>query len=112
MIRAIDNVFLNVNEEDFTINSNMSVQDLQGNQMDIYPNPSNGIFTIELNKKANNASYKIFNMEGRMVASSKISSSGFDTKQQVNVSHLPNGTYVVQVENGSETFSKKLIIKK
>lgn len=112
MIRAIDNVFLNVNEEDFTINSNMSVQDLQGNQMDIYPNPSNGIFTIELNKKANNASYKIFNMEGRVVASSKISSSGFETKQQVNVSHLPNGTYVVQVENGAETFSKKLIIKK
>lgn len=110
MVRAVDNYFLNVNTTNFTINSNLGVNDVTKDQMEIYPNPSNGVFTIELNSKAANASYKIFNMEGKLVATNKISAS--QNKQQVNMSHLPNGTYVVQVENGSDTFSKKLIIKK
>jgi predicted Zn-dependent protease len=112
MVRAVDNYFLNVNSTNFTINSNLGVADVTNDQMAIYPNPSTGVFTIELNAKANNASYKIFNLEGKLIATSKISATGSQTKQQVNMSHLPNGTYLVQVENGAEKFSKKLIIKK
>lgn len=112
MIRAVDNVFLNVNEEDFTINSNLSVTDVNADQFAIYPNPSNGAFTIELNAKSSDISYQVFNLEGRLVAQNKINGAFGQVKQQVNVSHLPNGTYIVQVKNGNETTSKKLIIKK
>lgn len=112
MIRAIDNVFLNVNSKDFSINSTMGVEDVVADQFAVYPNPSNGIFTIDFNAKSSSAAYKVFNLEGKLIASSKINTMGGQVKQQVNLSHLPNGTYVLQIENGQEVTSKKLIIRK
>lgn len=113
MIRAIDNVFLNVNTTNFAINSNMNVDDVnKEDALTIYPNPSKGIFTIELNTKANNVSYAVFNLEGKLIAQSNINNNGGKISQQVNLSHLPSGTYVVQVNNGGEKISKKLIINK
>lgn len=113
MIKAIDNVFLNVNEEDFTINSNLSVDDVNGaDALTIYPNPSKGIFTIELDSKANNISYTVYNMEGKLVAQNSVSHTSGKFSQQINLSHLPSGVYLIQVNNGSEKISKKLIINK
>lgn len=113
MIKAIDNVFLNVNTTDFAINSNLSVDDvIKGDALTIYPNPSNGIFTIELDTKASNVSYAVFNLEGKLITQSNINANGTKISQQVNLSHLPSGTYMVQVNNGAEKISKKLIISK
>ncbi|MFA7687770.1 MAG: reprolysin-like metallopeptidase [Moheibacter sp.] len=113
MIKAIDNVFLNVNEEDFTINSNMDVDDVTAvSELTIYPNPSNGIFHIEMETKSNQVKYSVFNLEGKLISSNVAVPSGGKLNQKLNLSHLPNGTYIIQITNGSEKVSKKLIIKK
>jgi len=114
MIKAIDNVFLNVNTTNFTINSNLGVNDPEKAEdgLIIYPNPSKGIFTIETNAK-NGISYTIFAMDGKLVNPKKdVSSKAGKISERVNVSDLPVGVYIIQVDKDDQKISKKLIINK
>lgn len=91
----------------------LSVGDLvKKSEFGIFPNPNNGNFNIRLETKAPNFTADIVNMAGQTVSSQKInavSASVHDYK--VNVSHLPKGVYIVNVNDGNQTQSKKLIIK-
>lgn len=113
MIKAIDNVFLNVNTSNFTINSTLGVDDVnKADNLTIYPNPSTGVFTIELNSNAKNISYSVYSLEGKLISQNNVNHNGGKFSQKLNLSHLPSGTYLVQVNNGSEKISKKLIVSK
>src|SRR5690606_339389 len=113
MIKAIDNVFLNINSKNFEINSNLGVEDInKADALSIYPNPSNGVFNIELDAKAGMVSYAVYNLEGKLISQNNVNHAGGKFSQKLNLSHLPTGTYVIQVSNGAEKVSKKLIINK
>lgn len=113
MVKAIDNVFLNVNKAEITINSNLSVDDVnKADALTIYPNPSNGMFTIELESNAKAISYSVYSLEGKLISQNNVNHNGGKFSQKLNLSHLPSGTYLIQVANGAEKISKKLIIKK
>lgn len=51
-------------------------------------------------------------MEGKLLLQNPLNSMGGKVNQKINLSHLPAGTYVLQIKNGSETSSHKLIIRK
>lgn len=112
MVRAVDNYFLNVNSTNFTINSNLAVNDLISTQFQIYPNPSTGVFNVEFETKYADLSYQVFNMEGKLLLQNPLNSMGGKVNQKINLTHLPAGIYVLQIKNGSETSSHKLIIRK
>mgnify|MGYP005816287591 CR=1 FL=1 len=113
MIKAIYNVFLNVNSVNFTINSNMGIDDVNSlSELAIYPNPSKGIFTIELETREPIISYSVYNMEGKLITQKSVNHFGGKFSHQMNLSHLPSGTYLIQLNNGTEKISKKLIINK
>lgn len=78
----------------------------------IYPNPSNGIVNISLGEDSYGLSYydyelRIINMLGK-----EVYSSGF--KNQINVSNLNNGLYILSIINKktNKTTQEKLIIQK
>jgi hypothetical protein len=50
-------------------------------------------------------SYKIFDQSGRLVISSSLKGN----KQEINISSLKTGNYVVSVETQKQTVNKKLI---
>lgn len=69
----------------------------------IYPNPTQGIFTIALEKESN---ISIFNMMGQNVMTlEKVS-----TPQQIDFTNAPKGLYFVQIQSGDNIEVKKLII--
>ena len=71
---------------------------------DLYPNPSQGSFTLELAEKSN---VSIFNILGQEVMHmDKVSGV-----QQVSLENAPKGLYFVQIQNGNNTEVKKLIIE-
>ncbi|MGV4414190.1 reprolysin-like metallopeptidase [Chryseobacterium sp. T1] len=113
MIKAVDNVFLNVNTVNFKINSNLSTNEVSRvNEFTIYPNPSKGIFTLEANV-SKNLSYSVYTMDGKQVSSKKeVSSKSGKVSENVNLSNLTSGVYIIKVENDGQTASKKLIINK
>src|SRR5690606_4843247 len=113
MVRAVDNVFFNVNTAFFTINSTLEVDDLNdNNSFAVYPNPSKGVFTIQFMAKSNEFSYSVYSMDGKQIVNKSVKNIQGKVNQQLDLSHLPSGTYLLQINNGSEKISKKLIINK
>lgn len=69
-------------------------------QLTIYPNPANTMVTIEGNFTELQVS--IYDMLGREISSQKVTN-------QLDVSSLQAGTYVIQISDGFKTTSSKLI---
>jgi hypothetical protein len=73
----------------------------------VYPNPSSGEFTLELNTSGE-ASVVVRDVQGKALYKTRQR----EKKAKVNVSTLPNGTYILQVTVGRKTVSKKIQIQK
>lgn len=79
------------------------------NRFDVYPNPSNGNFTINGRLvNASNSSITLLGALGNVIQESKVSSLPFE----INVNDLPNGVYFIHLNNGSNTLTKKVFITK
>ncbi|NCA84905.1 MAG: T9SS type A sorting domain-containing protein [Clostridia bacterium] len=73
------------------------------NKIHIYPNPSNGTFTIEgMHEKIN---VRIFNAFGGEVYLDEL-----NLPARVDLSAQPKGIYFISIETGNSTFFKKLVI--
>jgi bacillolysin len=70
----------------------------------MYPNPSSTFVNV---RTADNrsSSFRIFNYLGQQVDSGKLSENA------INVSKLSTGTYIIEVNDGQKTMTKKLIKK-
>ena len=78
----------------------------QAAQITIYPNPSGGAFTLE--GVALNAFITVYNTLGLMVHSQKADSS----LQQIDLSYLPVGVYVIRVVDAHNETVQKLVIQR
>jgi hypothetical protein len=79
----------------------------------MYPNPTDGKFIIELNSsRSETLSINVMNVSGVTVYSlDNLEISGFVT-ENMDLSTLPEGTYIVRISNGKEATMKKVVIKK
>jgi hypothetical protein len=79
----------------------------------MFPNPNNGLFTLELNaSQKENLSINVMNISGVTVYTlDNLEVSGFVSKN-MDLGTLPEGTYVLKLSNGKESTMRKLVIKK
>jgi hypothetical protein len=75
-------------------------------QMAVYPNPSTGIFHLQTTRveQLGQASIQVYDLSGRTVFST------FGYSDQLDLSHLNNGTYVLKVDTQNEGFTQRIII--
>jgi|SRR6185312_6451696 len=79
----------------------------EGNDIFVYPNPSNGVFTFQSSLQGPKQSLKIYNVLGEKVYSQpSISNSRFI----VNLSNQPSGIYILSINSANQIFYKKIII--
>ncbi|SDR08251.1 Por secretion system C-terminal sorting domain-containing protein [Chryseobacterium soldanellicola] len=76
---------------------------VKNSSINIYPNPARNMIVIS--SKENLKSYKIYDETGRLVSGSSLKGN----KQEVNISSMQTGNYVVSIETDKQTVSKKLI---
>jgi hypothetical protein len=80
-------------------------------QINVYPNPSNGIFTIELSGTTGNNYAEVYNILGDKVFTQVLSQTSND--HIVDMSNKPAGIYFYRIigQSGAELSKGKLIIK-
>lgn len=76
-----------------------------------YPNPAANDVTIKLAPTAKEATIKLVNMVGAVVASQQFSGMSAGDELSINTSTLPDGFYIVQMECNGELATQKLVIK-
>jgi type IX secretion system substrate protein len=94
------------------ITTGIANQSQHNELLTIYPNPSNGMFTLELSgvaKDAKTLNISLYNMLGEKVLEiTNVSPSS----QSMDVSALSNGTYFVKVRSDNGHYTKKIMIQK
>lgn len=86
--------------------SNLGIDDLNFEDVSVYPNPSNGKITVSFNKEVNLKSFVIRDVTGRMVREEKPQTTSGIT---FDISTEAQGIYFLNIEVGGATQSFKLI---
>ena len=76
---------------------------MEYSDVQIYPNPVNGWFTIS--SKITNGEIEIFRVNGEKVFQSVIT----NPKQEVDLSHLSNGIYFARINDGHTIYARKIV---
>ncbi len=75
--------------------------------LQIYPNPSNGVFTVDLGNSVTSTQAAVLDINGRMVYENTLNGS----LHQLDLTHLEKGVYFLQLNVNNERINKKLIIQ-
>lgn len=86
----------------------LNVTDYNNESFKLYPNPSDGIFTLQLNKVLN-TEYKIeiFSANGQSVLKQNI----LKQSTQINASRFSPGIYFLKVSSSGDSSFEKIVIK-
>ncbi|MGQ1784587.1 MULTISPECIES: T9SS type A sorting domain-containing protein [unclassified Saccharicrinis] len=79
---------------------------LSSNQVKVYPNPTNGIFRVDLNNNIGEITQlDVFNLLGQLIK------SGVDVNNlgSFDISDLPNGQYIIKISIGNNLFNTKIL---
>ncbi|MFA4852248.1 MAG: T9SS type A sorting domain-containing protein [Bacteroidales bacterium] len=77
---------------------------IDGGFLNIYPNPATNELTIELTNLNTKLKFEIINLNGQTLYSSSIEKKGV-----IDISHLPNGFYLVKLSTDKTNIVKKFI---
>ncbi|PLX10930.1 MAG: hypothetical protein C0597_15960 [Marinilabiliales bacterium] len=98
----------------FTIKmaSTTIITNLDQENIKIYPNPSNGLFSIEIKGVSNETfTIKVFNVIGSIVYNNKLTGESI-IKEQVDISDNAKGMYFISIESDDgSVLSKRILIK-
>jgi hypothetical protein len=76
--------------------------------LSVYPNPGNGKFKIQMdNGQLSMEHYQlsIYNVLGEKIFQSEIK----NLKTEIDISHQPNGIYIIRVNDGIQSLNQRLI---
>jgi hypothetical protein len=70
----------------------------------IFPNPTNGVFTLELMGSSPTASLELYSLKGEL-----ISSHNFNNRIEIDIEHLAKGVYMGRVNTAHKVFNFKVV---
>lgn len=81
----------------------------------VYPNPSNGEFTVafqsNLNSLDNKVNINVYDLQGRMVYNNGFINTSSSFKETITLDNAKAGVYMVTISEGNRTTSHKLLIE-
>ena len=101
-----------INTQMFTIRFDScittSIQEKKLNNSQIYPNPSKGNFTLNLNDENLNSTVSVRSITGQLIKNFQVLYS----PQQFDLSDLENGIYFISIPTSKGVLTKKIILTK
>lgn len=112
MVKASDNVFLNVNSATIIVQGTVGVDDLTFADFSVYPNPSDGKFNLSFTPDSNDdIQVSLYDLRGRLINQVNYDDSltnGLFNKQ-LDYSYIDRGMYFLVVKNGTKKATKKIV---
>ena len=85
------------------------VSDNDNPEISVFPNPSDGVFTIRTSQQFNeNATIGIFGLSGSKVAAIN---TGQHTEIKINLTGKPKGIYLLKMDSGESCFKQKIVLR-
>ncbi len=82
------------------------------NDLEVYPNPNNGEFTINFNlEEAEEVSFELTSMQGTTVWSSALGMINGSHTENVELSNQASGVYFLKVKVGENTTVRKIVVE-
>ena len=92
----------------FCVIDDLGIDEVEALNFQLYPNPTNGTFTISLENDANiTYNISLTDLSGRAVYNTALS----DTQLTINVANIADGAYMLHVNGASVTLSQQVIIQ-
>ena len=96
----------------FVDNIISDINEVEGFQCVIFPNPSDGIFTIKfLTSNTMSLSFKIYNLLGQMIIKENLYNLADEFSSQINLQTKARGVYMLEIETNDGIINKKLILQ-
>ncbi len=77
----------------------------------IYPNPADNIIYLKLDGSQHTYEIQMLGLTGKVIMNRTISNTTSDYIQQINTGDLENGFYFLKITNGTNTITRKLIVR-
>jgi len=95
------------------VTTNLTEIKIKNNGLTVYPNPTNGVFNIELmNTNSDKINLNITNILGETVYQTQETNINSVFTKQVNLQNLAAGTYFIQLISADKIYTDKIIISK
>mgnify|MGYP006139018609 FL=1 len=96
----------------FTVGYTLSEEEIESyTSVEIFPNPSDNIFNIEVEGFGKRVNVFVLDAAGRQISNESITSNDYLIKTQINLEGMESGIYFVKIGNGEKQQIKKLIKK-
>jgi hypothetical protein len=79
-------------------------------EIKLYPNPSTGLFTLEVPFEGENIDILITDLQGKVVARKSIEEN-WEPKQQFDLRNMAKGIYLIYAKTEHQMFNEKLFVQ-
>jgi PKD repeat protein len=91
-----------------TNSSSLSEND-QFNNFNVFPNPSKGLFNIQMNSNALSSKIAVMNLLGEVILTKElVQTSNGNFESQIDLSNYPNGIYLIDLSTENQTVVRKI----
>ena len=87
--------------------SNGLIEKSNISKTEIFPNPSNGDFFLQLNAITEDLNLEVYNAIGQLVFKDPI----IETKSKISLVNLPSGIYFMKINDGDKIIRTEKIVK-
>jgi hypothetical protein len=90
-----------------TVDECLGVNEINGQSVNVMPNPNNGNFVINLDNIAN-ADIKIFDMQGKLIYNSRL--NGTINRKEITIEKAERGVYMLQITSADRIYNQRIIV--
>jgi len=78
--------------------------------MEVFPNPSEGEIVVRISNPTLNTTISIFDLSSKVILQESVSASENELIKVYDLSYLPNGLFIMQVNDGNTILTEKIVI--
>ena len=105
--RVNDSIYISENRVVISQDGLVGIEDLQGNMIQVYPNPAKDVLYVESSQEGVFAQWSLVNHLGQVMKKG-LTNHG---RQEISIKSLTEGMYILRVEGSDKVAETKVLIE-